>query len=173
MDSVQTSRVLLVEDDEDIAFLISSSIRKSEIEVTTVYTGDDALPLLREQAFDLVLSDIAMPGMSGLRLLKRVQALGFAIPFVFITGYGNSETMIEAVRLGAIDFLCKPVAESELMATVQRALAIGHRQKEIDALIEKLAQGAAPETSALLNDLQRQIGLLRVLGTQEKSFRSA
>ncbi len=176
MDTLTASvgKVLLVDDEEDIAKIFAGQIAKNGFEVSLAGSGDEALRLLRDHDFDLVLSDIAMPGMSGLKLLSRSHALGMTLPFVFITGYGNSETIIEAVRLGAVDFLCKPCSKDELISVVQRAYAISRRQRAINDLIQQLAEGGAPRTGEFVDDLRRQIAMLRVMGSEDiKTRRSA
>lgn len=166
-----SGRLLLVEDDHDAADMFTIFVRRSGLEVHTVHEGEEALECLRQTPYDLVLSDIVLPGMSGIKLLARAQASGLRSPFVFLTGYGNSDLVIEAVRLGAIDFLCKPVRESDLIAVLGRALAISLRQQEIHQLLEALGESPSIAQIEKIQDLERQLAMLRVLSHSDGEAR--
>ena len=160
-------KVLLIEDDGDIASLLSEVLSSEGCIVHIASTGEAGIELLRASEFDVVLTDVMLKGITGLQVLARAQALGWVIPFVIMTGYSNAELIIDAVRLGATDFLRKPFEIGEMLSVVKRASSISERQRSIDELLQQLAEGAAPQTSDLLEDLRRQIAMLRVLGAQK------
>jgi hypothetical protein len=159
-----TGSVLLVEDDDSSAELFTEFLRGAGHQVERAASGEAALKLLKEKRIEIVVCDIFMPGITGIKVLSRCQAQGTNIPFVFITGAFDLNLVVEAVRLGAVDFLCKPFKETELLTAVDRAMSIAQREKYIDEILIELATGVAPNTAELLQDLRRQIALLKVLG---------
>jgi DNA-binding NtrC family response regulator len=90
--------------------------------ITTASTFEEALELIESKEFDLIISDIVMEGASGIDLLRRVKELGRKCPMVMVTGYPNINSASEAVRLGAFDYLSKPVKKADLLRTARMAL---------------------------------------------------
>jgi CheY-like chemotaxis protein len=117
-------RVIVV-DDEDIVLISARRIlRKGGYEAVTVDSAIAALELIRDQKFDLVLSDLMMPGMSGLQLLEAMRSRGMRIPVILVTGLPTITTAMKALRLGACDYVAKPFTRMELLNPVSRALAM-------------------------------------------------
>lgn len=122
---------------------------------------------MRSRPIAAVLSDISMPGGTGFDLLRQTQSLGYFMPFAFMTGYGTEEFLTRAIRLGAVDFLSKPVSREDLDAVIQRLAAIGDRQIGIDRILENLGAVSTAAKEAI-DDLRLQIGLLRVTSDKPK-----
>ncbi len=98
--------VLVVEDDVQVAKSLSDFLSR-DFKVSVAYTAESALEILSEKDFDLVLCDLKLPGMSGLDLLRKVKSFGINTPFVVLTAFGDIPTAVEAMKLGAVDFIRK------------------------------------------------------------------
>ncbi len=120
----EKGRVLLVEDDPLLRRGMVRMLHRGGFEVIEAGTGAQALELLDIHKVDCVLSDISMPGMSGMELLKTVSGRDLDLPFVLVTGVPSLETAIEAVEYGAFHYLRKPFRPSELTDLVTRAVHV-------------------------------------------------
>lgn len=129
--------------------------------------GAEALEIMKQKKINLVLSDINMPLYNGMQLLSKCRKLNFHAPFVFLTGNSSIDNIIEAVRLGAMDFLIKPFEMDMLEKVLKRVSAIAERQEYIDELLQSIGKDVAPQTHAELNNLKRQINLLKALAHEE------
>lgn len=117
------TRILVVDDEESLRLTFQMFLgREGYGPVVTASTFDEAMGLIEQQTFDLIISDIVMEGASGIDLLRRVRELGLEYPVVMVTGYPNINTASEAVRLGAFDYLAKPVKKADLLRTARMAL---------------------------------------------------
>lgn len=118
------SKVLVVDDQEEILDLTATVLVSAGYEVVTVNSGSKALDLLGEERFDLTLLDIDMPGMNGwqtLRAIRSDDALE-TLPVVMFSVNNRIEDKVEGLKEGALDYLCKPFAVDELLDRVQRAI---------------------------------------------------
>ena len=116
-------RILLVDDEEGIRDSLSVYLRSAGFDVDTAEDALAARDLLRQQAYDLVLSDISMPEVSGLDLLREIKEMNPAIEVIMITAYLDIALAIQAMRSGAYDFFTKPFSPAELRRRVDKALA--------------------------------------------------
>ena len=129
--------VLVVDDELVIQNLLRDVLESKGHYVRTTGNGEEALSIMTEEDFDVLLSDIQMPGMGGLELLKRAKRLSPDILAVMITGHATVETAVEAIKLGAADFLTKPIRDIEQIPVVfKKALQFQQLQKEIVVLRE-------------------------------------
>ena len=113
--------ILIVDDEESIRVSLEA-ILKNKYYVNTAETGLTALKMLQNDHYDLTLSDIKMDDMNGIALLKKVKEKFPKIPVLLMTGYSSLNTAIEALRLGASDYLIKPCYKKEVFASVARCL---------------------------------------------------
>jgi two-component system response regulator HydG len=119
----EESRILVVDDEESLRLTFKTFlIREGYGPVTVASTFDEALDLIENNTFDLIISDIVLEGASGIDLLRRAKELIHECPVVMVTGYPNIKSASEAVRLGAFDYLAKPVKKEELLRTARMAL---------------------------------------------------
>lgn len=130
--------LLIVDDEADLRTILAEILKGSAREVHVAADGKEALGRIRTGSIDVVLSDINMPAMSGLELLAQVRAQGIEMPFVFLTGYGDKEKAIEALRLGATDFLEKPFDPARVINVIGKAMQLSHAMKEVEVETESL-----------------------------------
>jgi DNA-binding NtrC family response regulator len=117
------ARILVVDDEPNIRELLEEILSEQGYEVTTAGDAAHARAALREQSYDLTLLDIWMPDTDGISLLKEWSQNGPLGPVVMMSGHGTVDTAVEATRLGALDFIEKPVSLTKLLRTVQKALS--------------------------------------------------
>lgn len=131
-------RLLIVDDEDGIRNILSEILRESASSIQTASNGKEALSLIKAGLVDVVLSDINMPVTSGLELLAQVRSIGMETPFVFLTGYGDKEKAIEALRLGATDFLEKPFNPDFVIEVIRKAFELSQAMREVEEKTEKL-----------------------------------
>ncbi len=119
--STVVSKVLLIDDEAGIRKLLSISLRSDGYDVITAENGKHAIELFVQEAPSIVLTDIKMPGMDGLEVLKRIKQLNPEAEVIVITGHGDMEVTIKALQLEASDFITKPVSEEALAIALKRA----------------------------------------------------
>jgi DNA-binding NtrC family response regulator len=115
------ARVLLVDDEEDFLITLAERLETRGLTVSTVTKGEDAVTKVDEQKFDLIVLDLSMPGIDGLETMKRIKAKQPDAEIIMLTGQGSIRSSIEAMKLGAEDFLQKPVEIAELMDKISDA----------------------------------------------------
>ncbi len=109
------AHLLIVDDDPNTLASLARAFRLAGHEATVCDNAARALELVKSQAFDMMLSDVVMPGKDGLALLEDLRALGITLPVVMISGQANIEMAVRATRLGALDFLEKPLSTDKLL----------------------------------------------------------
>src|SRR5260370_26762715 len=118
------AHLLLIDDDHNTLASLSRAFRLAGHEATVCDNAARAVDLLRAQAFDVILSDVVMPGRSGLELLEDLKKAGVKTPIVLISGQANIGMAVKATKLGALDFLEKPLSTDKLLVTVENALRL-------------------------------------------------
>ena len=156
------AKILLADDDPQIQLAIKATLSKFEHDVVIVNNGKLALDLASSESFDLIISDEQMPIMTGLELLQGIQQKDLNIPFVIITAHGTITRAVEAMQIGASDFITKPFVVSDLIRVVDKALHTGH---EILKIKEKKSNKQRP---IITNDAL----MIKVLEVSEAVARS-
>ena len=156
--------ILVVDDEKDIRISMTGILEDEGYQVTTAASGAEALESVRQDPPDLVLLDIWMPGMDGLETLERLKTLFPQLTIIMISGHGTIETAVKATKLGAFDFIEKPLSLDKVLITVLNAL----RMKELRVENEELKKVVGNEyeligTSPSINALREQI--IRVAST--------
>lgn len=151
-------RILVVDDDESLRWVTQAQLQQAGYQVGAAAEGKQALDLIREWAPDLVITDLKMPCMSGLELLKRIRADYPEILVIMVTAFGTVETAVEAMKAGAYDYITKPVNMDELLLIVSRGLEHLDLKEEVRNLRSSLDQKYGFE-----NILGRAKSLLYVL----------
>lgn len=116
-------QILIVDDEPNVRLMFRTTLESSGYQVAEAGDGDAALATLADSPFDLVLLDLRMFQIDGLETLRRMRRSGFSLPVVMITAYGTVPDAVEAMKLGAIDFLSKPVSPEALRKVVLEVLA--------------------------------------------------
>ena len=116
------TEILVVDDEEVVRLSHSRLLRGDDCNVETVWNGADAIAAMERHHYDLVLLDLRMPGMDGLTTLRAIKSKWPAAEVVIITGYPSVETAKEAIRLGAYDYLTKPVPPDEVIKVASGAI---------------------------------------------------
>jgi two-component system nitrogen regulation response regulator NtrX len=135
-------QVLLIEDEESIRRVMSRILKEEndQYQITEAVDGKQGLDFLSKGQFDLVLCDIKMPKMDGIEVLKKAKDEMLNIPFIMLTGHGNIETAVEAMKLGAYDFISKPPDLNRLLNSVRHAFENKSLRSENIKLKNKVAQ---------------------------------
>jgi two-component system response regulator HydG len=113
---------LVVDDDDGVRYTIRSILEDNDLDVEDVASGEAALAVLAKEAFNLVITDLRMPGIDGLELLRRIQGEASSPRVILITAHGSERHAVTAMKLGAYDYFSKPFEMDELLAVVQRAV---------------------------------------------------
>ena len=136
------ANILLIEDEEPIRRVMVKILveENKTYSVTEATNGKEGFETLSKKSFDLVLCDIKMPKMDGIEVLQHTRKKGIQIPFIMLTGHGNVETAVEAMKLGAYDFIPKPPDLNRLLTAVRNALQVKTLVGENKALKRKVAK---------------------------------
>jgi len=134
-------RILLVDDEKDFVEALAERLRNRDFDVTTAFTGEEALKTLNEYNFDVAIVDVQMPGIDGIQTLKEIKKVKPLTEVLMLTGHGTVEIAIEGMKHGAYDFLMKPSEMATLLEKISGACARKMDQEERihKAMAEKLA----------------------------------
>ena len=157
-------RVLIVDDEENIRLTLSRALSELPVETDTAAGGQEALDKVAQNGFSLVLLDLQMPGIDGMEVLQTLRDQRPDVHVIILTGYGTVESAVEAMKLGAIEFLRKPFVPQEIRALVSRVL---DRQKLLEsdahdyAACFELAKRCLSErqADAAITHLKKAIGI--------------
>ncbi|MCD4686205.1 MAG: response regulator transcription factor [Anaerolineae bacterium] len=122
MSGIEDAYILLVDDEDAIRYSISKTLQRVGYQVHTAASGEEALEMLDRQPYDVVLTDIRMPGLTGVELLAKIKEHSSDVVVILLTGYASLETAIESLRLGAHDYLVKPSSSQDIRDSVSRGL---------------------------------------------------
>ncbi|HKI81771.1 MAG TPA: response regulator [Pseudodesulfovibrio sp.] len=106
--------LLLVDDEPDFLTAYTRRFKRRNVQITGASSGQQAIDLVRESEFDVVILDVMMPEMNGLETLRRIKAIKPELPVIILTGHADSGVLIQGMDMGAFDFLLKPVGTDEL-----------------------------------------------------------
>jgi DNA-binding NtrC family response regulator len=140
---MEAPRVLVVDDEESIQMLLREALTSWGYQVTCVGSGPDALEAVRGKLFDAALTDIRMPDMDGLALLREIKQYDESIEVVIMTGYPTVSTAVEALKEGAYDYLPKPLILDELRHLMTRVMERRFLRREVNALRSRLGEQLA------------------------------
>ncbi len=136
-------KILIVDDEPDMLKLLSMIIRdKTPYEITTTNNPVEAVELVRKGSFDIVITDLKMPGLDGLQLLDEVKKRDEDVPVIIITAYGTIDAATEAIQKGGFDFITKPFKKEQILFTIEKAVKWLKVQQENKMLKEKLKSGS-------------------------------
>src|SRR5687767_1302023 len=125
-------KILIIDDDKDLCFVLKRFLSKHGFEVLDAQTGRAALEILDSVEPNLILCDFRLEDMSGSSILKKIKEKIPAVPVIIITGYSNIKTAVEVMKLGAIDYVTKPLLPDEILLTIKKALNKSQDEKVSD-----------------------------------------
>ncbi len=151
------AHLLLVDDDPSTLASLSRAFRLAGHEATVCDNASRALDLVRGEAFDLILSDVVMPGKNGIEFLEDLKKAGVKVPIVLISGEANIEMAVQATKLGAMDFLEKPLSTDKLLVTLENAMRLSRLQEENRQLRDRLGKHELVGRSSPMTKLLAQV----------------
>lgn len=163
---MKSSKLLVVDDEHLIRWSLEQNLKKQGYEVITAATGEDALRLVREEQPDLVLLDIQLPGISGIDVLEKIKELDEDVAVIMVTAHSGLDTAVNAMRLGAYDYVSKPFNLDELSMVVRKALETSDLKQEIVRLRTETKKNVPPN---IIGDSRHMKYLMEVLDKVAKS----
>ncbi len=151
------AHLLIVDDDANTLASLARAFRLAGHEATVCDNAARALDLVKSTPFDMMLSDVVMPGKDGLSLLEDLRNLGISIPVVMISGQANIEMAVRATRLGAMDFLEKPLSTDKLLLTVDNALKLKRLEQENRELRQRVGKHEIVHASEAMRRVMAQV----------------
>ena len=151
------ANILIIDDDANTLASLARAFRLAGHEATVCDSAARALDLAKAERFDLILSDVVMPGRDGISLLEDLKKGGVASPVVMMSGQATIEMAVKATRLGASDFLEKPISTDKLLLTVKHALHISRLEEENRELKRRLGKHEIVWASAVMREVMAQV----------------
>ncbi|HEV3036804.1 MAG TPA: sigma-54 dependent transcriptional regulator [Candidatus Angelobacter sp.] len=151
------AQLLIVDDDANTLASLARAFRLAGHEATVCDNPLRALELVKTEKFDLIFSDVVMPGIDGLALLEQIKTAGVTTPVVMMSGQAHIEMAVRATRLGALDFLEKPISTDKLLLTVQNAVRLERLEQENQQLRQKLGGADIVFTGEKMRRLMAQV----------------
>jgi two-component system alkaline phosphatase synthesis response regulator PhoP len=140
MSNEEDAYILVVDDEGAIRYSISKTLQRVGYQVHTAASGEEALEMMRHQEYDVVLTDIRMPGLSGVELLAQIKEEAPDAVVILLTGYASLETAIESLRLGAHDYLVKPSSSQDIRNSVAQGVERAHNLKHRRVLLRSIRE---------------------------------
>jgi len=133
--------ILVVEDEVHMQLLFKKVLEKEDYRVEAASSGEEGLERLDKEWFDLIISDLRLPGMDGLEFIKKAKGLNPNIPCIVLTGYGTIPSAVAAMKEGANEYLTKPINNNEIKLAVEKVLEIGRATREVERLRSQADNG--------------------------------
>src|SRR6266851_2475189 len=149
--------LLLIDDDPNTLASLSRAFRLAGYEATVCDSANRALELIRAERFDVIFSDVVMPGKDGISLLEDLKAAGATTPVVMISGQASVEMAVRATRLGAVDFLEKPLSTEKLLITTENVLRLRYLEQENRDLRRRLGKHEVVWSGPVMERLLAQV----------------
>ena len=159
-------RILVVDDEHLIRWSLEQNLKKQGYDVLTAGNGEDALRLVREEQPDLVLLDIQLPGISGMEVLEKIKEFDDEIIVIMVTAHGGLETAVNAMRVGAYDYINKPFNLDEIAVIIKKALETFDLRREVARLRSEHKKSGPPDIVGTGRHMQ---GILEMMGKVARS----
>jgi len=161
---IEKKQLLVVDDEPNLRKVLSAQLQRDGYDVHTAEDGEQALDVLRDHHIDLVITDLKMPKLDGMELLRRVVAMDEELPVVMITAHGTVDNAVEALKTGAFDYITKPFDQAEVRAVVQKALLT----RDLSATEATRAPEAVSEEGARYGIIGQSPGILDVYAVLDR-----
>jgi two-component system, NtrC family, nitrogen regulation response regulator GlnG len=159
---MKTSKILIADDEKDLLAILTTNLQAEGYNVKTTAVPCDLIPLIEKESPDLVLLDVRFDGASGLDLLAEIKKKDPKLSVIMMTGQGTTQTAIEAMRLGAYDYVLKPFKKEELVAFVKRALDAGRLMKE--SVAYQVPEEGFPEGVCIIGKSPEMVEIYKTIG---------
>ena len=144
------SKILVIDDDTSFCVMLKTFLQKKGYEVTNAFTAKEAEEAIKNQTFDVVLTDIRLPDSDGIQILKSIKEVSFATQVILMTGYTDIKTAVSAMKMGAYDYVGKPINPDEILHTIEQSLK---KKSENPEVSEKKAEKQIVPTSAFVKGI--------------------
>ncbi len=164
-------KVLIIDDERPIRNSLKEILEYEKMEVSEATNGIEGLEIVNKSDFDLILCDIKMPGMDGIELLSKIQEQKPEIPVIMISGHGNVETAVDALKKGAYDFIEKPIDLNRLLVTLRNALDRSNLVQETKQLRKKIPESKSNPIIGESHEINHVLGMIaKVAPTDARVF---
>lgn len=137
---IDTAHVLVVDDEGAIRYSVSKTLQRIGYQVEEAASGEEALEMIARSEYEVILTDIRMPGLSGVDLLKRIKDISPDAIVILMTGYASLGTAVESLRLGAHDYLIKPSSSQDIRQSVARGVERARNLKASSCAVGRYPQ---------------------------------
>lgn len=131
-------KILIVDDNETLRFTLTELLEESGFDCKAVEDGSEALNEVRKHSYGLVILDMRLPGMSGFEILKKIKEKDKTLPVIMLTAFGEIKTAVEAMKLGAQDFITKPFDNDAMILSIRKTLELKYLNEEVGLLRKKI-----------------------------------
>jgi len=159
---MEMSKLLIIDDEQGIRKVLSISLASDGYDVLTASTGEEGIEIFKRESPSIVLTDIKMPGMDGITVLKQIKGINPDAEVIMITGHGDMDSAIETLKLDASDFLNKPIKDDALFVALKRAKERIHIRKNSRHTPMTLRIWLGSQQKRLRGDQSFRINLLRL-----------
>lgn len=115
-------KILLIDDESEFTSTLAERLEIRGYDAKTTDSGEDGIELIQNENFDIAILDLMMPGMSGLETLRQIKIINTELPVILLTGHGSTKEGVEGMRIGAADYLMKPLDINDLMTKINETL---------------------------------------------------
>jgi len=150
-------RILIIDDEDNFRHMLSVILKKEKYDIETASNGEEGLQKVADSSFDQILCDIRMPQMDGLEFLKEVQKMGINTAIIMMSAYGTVDTAIEAMKLGAYDYISKPFKPDEIILTLKKAEERERLRRENEFLRKEIKKEFSFENIVSKNEKMQKI----------------
>lgn len=156
--------ILIVDDERDMQFMLANILKEKGYEAITTEDGQSALKEVKKGTVNLVLLDIRLPGIDGMKVLEKIKDINKDLSVIMLTGYGDIRDSVRTMKLGAIDYLTKPFEAEELLLSIKKALQTQYLTREVEGLRKRLREKTAIEefmgVSSQIKQILKQIDII-------------
>ncbi len=157
-------KILIVDDNDILRFTLTELLTESGFECKAVEDGNAALKEIKNHQYEIVILDMRLPGMNGLEILKKINEITKSISVIMLTAFGDIKTAVEAMKLGAQDFITKPFDNDAMIMTIRKTLELKYLNEEVDLLKKKIDESTDQDnvigSSESMKKIFEQVGIV-------------